>query len=241
MSGVSVSALGRTRNHWFHGRCARSGGPAGVCHRKGPMSTVAPTARPEPGVLYEENLRASPRSWVWLAAAMAVTFFAIGPVIVPFTVLAWLINVARYSQSTVRVDADRVWVGRRSARLAALDLSTLGRASNTWPWRSFNARYLGANPIWTRDSVGMRGVDGGRTYWVSVGTNHRERLVAVLERAIPAARARAESAASAYAGMSLPPPAWHDDPWHPGMQLRWWDGTQWTTYTAPRPDGSAPS
>ena len=153
------------------------------------MSTTTPTVGPEPGVLYAERLSASPRSWVWLLVAAGVTFFAIGPVIVPLTLVAWLINVARYANSSVRIDADRVWVGKRSARLAALDLSTLGRASNTWPWRSFNARYLGANPIWTRDSVGIRGVDGGQTYWVSVGTNRRDELVAVLERAIGDARA----------------------------------------------------
>lgn len=212
-----------------------------MCHRTDPMSATAPTAGPEPGLLYEERLSASARSWVWLLVAAVVTFVAIAPAIVLLTFVAWLINVARYSQTVVRVDADRVWVGRRSARLAAFDLSTLGRASNTWPWRSFNPRYLGANPIWTRDSVGIRGIDGGRVYWLSVGTNHREELVAVLERAIHAARARVESAAQAYAGLNLPPPGWHDDPWHPGVQLRWWDGTQWTSYTTPRPDRSSPS
>jgi uncharacterized protein DUF2510 len=200
------------------------------------MSTTTPTVGPEPGVLYAERLSATPRSWVWLLVAAGVTFFAIGPVIVPLTLVAWLINVARYANSSVRIDADRVWVGKRSTRLAALDLSTLGRASNTWPWRSFNARYLGANPIWTRDSVGIRGVDGGEMYWVSVGTNRRDELVAVLERAIVDARTRAESAANAYAGMRLPPPGWHDDPWQPGTQLRWWDGTQWTSYTTVRPN-----
>jgi hypothetical protein len=170
-----------------------------------------------------------------------VTFVAIGPVVVPITVGAWLVNVARYANSVVRIDADRVWLGKRSVRLFALDLSTLGRASNTWPWRAFNVRYLGANPIWTRDSVGIRGVDGGLTFWVSVGTNRRDELVSVLERAIPVARTRAASAATAYAGMPLPPPGWHDDPWQPGTQLRWWDGSQWSVYTVPRPDGSRPA
>ena len=176
----------------------RRGGAAS--RGRAPMSTPRRPLGPEPGVLYVERLSASPRSWVWLLVAAGVTFFAIGPVIVPLTLVAWLINVARYANSSVRIDADRVWVGKRSARLAALDLSTLGRASNTWPWRSFNARYLGANPIWTRDSVGIRGVDGGQTYWVSVGTNRRDELVAVLVQAIGEARARAESAANAYAG-----------------------------------------
>jgi hypothetical protein len=202
------------------------------------MSATTSAAGPQPGVLYEESLSASPRSWLWLAVAAAVTFFAIAPVVVPITVVAWLVNVARYSRTVVRIDADRVWVGRRSARLATLELSTLGRASNTWPWRAFNVRYLGGNPIWTHDSVGLRGVDGGQTYWLSVGTNRRSELVSVLAQTIPAAKARAQSAASAYAGMKLPPPGWHDDPWQPGTRLRWWDGGQWTTYTAARPDGS---
>ena len=197
------------------------------------LSTTAES--PDGGVLYEERLAATARSWRWLVAASVITFVVLAPVVVVITVGAWIVNVVRYSRTTIRIDSDRVWVGRRNVRLAALDLSTLGRASNTWPWRSFNARYLGGNPIWTRDSVGIRGVDAGQTYWVSVGTNHRGELVATLERAVTDAKARATRAASAYAGMPLPPPGWHDDPWAPGTGLRWWDGNQWTGYTATRP------
>jgi hypothetical protein len=219
---------------------AGAGGAAGgAVGRHGPAGAADRNPGLHGGILYQERLSATPRSWVWLVVASAVTFIAIAPIIVPLTVVAWLVNVARYAHSLVGVDADRIWVGRRSVRLAALDLSTLGRASNTWPWRAFNQRYLGANPIWTRDSVGIRGVDGGLTYWVSLGTNHRDQLVAVLERAIPEAKARAEAAAAAYAGLPLPPAGWHDDPWQPASRLRWWDGTQWTGYTAPRP-GAAP-
>src|SRR6478736_5337865 len=144
LSVASVSAPRRPGNHCLGRRRGRPPSPG-----RGPVSTTTPTVGPEPGVLYAERLSASPRSWIWLLVAAGVTFFAIGPVIVPLTLVAWLINVARYANSSVRIDADRVWVGKRSARLAVLDLSTLGRASNTWPWRTLSARYLGANPIWT--------------------------------------------------------------------------------------------
>jgi hypothetical protein len=149
---------------------------------------------------------------------------------------AWFVNVIRFARTRVRIDRERLTVGRRSVRLAALELSTLGRASNTWPWRIFNRRYLGANPIWTRDSVGIRGIDQGRPYWVAVGTNRREELVSVLDEAVTAAQARSKTAD----GRTLPPAAWHPDPWDPSGQLRWWDGEKWTGYTAPRHAGSPP-
>ncbi len=182
---------------------------------------------------FEERVGPSPRAWIWLPVIVVITALAISPVVVPLAVIAWFVNVLRYRGVVVRVDADYVWVNRRWARLAALDLDTLGRASNTWPWRSFNQRYLGANPIWTRDSVGVRGTDGGKRYWLSVGTNRRDELVRVLEKAVPAARERAASA-----GPAVTPPGWHPDPWR-RSPLRWWDGHQWTGYTWPPPGGGA--
>jgi hypothetical protein len=183
------------------------------------------------GLLYEERLRATPRSWLWCLTAVAITFLAIAPIIVPVTLVAWCINVGRYHRITIRIDDDYVWVGHRWARLATLDLATLGRAQNTWPWRSFNNRYLGANPIWTRDSVGLRGVDSGKKYWLSVGTNHRDELIGVLTHAIATARERVQYQPVHVAASTLPPPAWHPDPWDPVRQLRWWDGTRWTGHT----------
>ena len=183
-------------------------------------------------IRYEERIGPAPRAWLWLPVIVVVTALALAPIVVPLALLAWLVNVLRYRGAVVRLDDDYVWVNRRWARLAALDLATLGRASNTWPWRSFNPRYLGANPIWTRDSVGVRGVDGGRRYWLSVGTNHRDELVGALLAGIPAARHRA-----ATTGPALPPPGWHADPWHEAS-MRWWDGTQWSGYTWPPKPGT---
>src|SRR5262249_37413825 len=130
------------------------------------------------GLLYEERLGAGRHTWLWLVITVGITFFAAGPVVAPFALAAWIINLSRFRGSTLRVDHDYVWVGRRALRLSCFDTSTLGRASNTWPWRAFNRRYLGANPVWTKDSVGVRGVDGGKRCWLSVGTNRRDELVA---------------------------------------------------------------
>ena len=106
---------------------------------------------------------------------------------------------------------------------AALDLTTLGRAHNTWPWRPFTRAWLGGNPIWTSDSVGVRGWDE-RPYWVSVGTNRRDELVALLERAVPAAKERVRAAGGTPFAAAVTPPGWHPDPWDPVGGLRWWDG-----------------
>jgi hypothetical protein len=184
-------------------------------------------------LLYEERIGPAPRAWAWLPVIVVITALALAPIVVPLALAAWFLNVLRYRGAVVRVDDDYVWVNRRWARLAALDPATLGRASNTWPWRSFSPRYLGANPIWTQDSVGLRGVDGGKRYWVSVGTNHREDLVRVLRAAIPAARDRAATMPP-----GLPPPGWNADPWQQS-RLRWWDGRQWTGYTWPPAPGSS--
>jgi hypothetical protein len=194
-----------------------------------------------PPVLYEERLGPRGRSWWWLAVICVVTFFTLGLFFVPVAVLAWFVNVGRFASTRIRVDSERMWVGRRWVHLTALDLGAVDRATNPRPWRVFSRRYLGGNPIWTRDSVGIRGTEGGRAYWVAVGTNRRDELLAVLRDAATAAHERKARASAAYAGLVLPPPGWFDDPWDPA-RVRWWDGAQWSGYATDRarPPGVMP-
>lgn len=199
--------------------------------RSVPYDPVA-VVRPPVGAHYTERLRPTGRGWLWLPVILAITGLAIAPIIVPVALAAWLVNLVRFWRVVVTVDDHTIRVGRRSAPLGALDLTTLGRAQNTWPWRVFSRRWLGANPIWTRDSVGIRGFYEGRPLWVSVGTDHRETLVAALVDHIPSAREHLPRRTPVAGG-------WHADPWDP-TRLRWWDGTRWTGWTWPPqvPDGS---
>ncbi|MFM8304043.1 MAG: DUF2510 domain-containing protein [Actinomycetota bacterium] len=197
-----------------------------------------------PETLFEEPLRPQGRAWWWLLVICLVVAFTLGLVVVPIAVAAWFVNVGRFARTRLRVDAERIWVGRRSVRLLALDLDTIGRATNPRPWRVFSPRYLGANPVWTRDSVGIHGREGTRKCWVAVGTNRRDEFLATLVAAATAARARREAAVLAYGDGPLPAPGWYDDPEHLD-RIRWWDGTMWTGYSADRvtpgpPDGSTP-
>lgn len=191
--------------------------------------------------LFFEKLGMPRRAWGLFFLAIVVTVLAIHPVFVPLVAISWGISVWRFARSQVRIDPDTITVGKRSAALAGLDLSTLGRARNPLPWRYFSPRYLGANPIWSSDSIRVRGRDlGGQLVLVDVGTNRRDHLVAVLTDAVPAARARAVQGAGV-AGLPVwpvapvgPPPAWYDDPWAPGFGWRYWDGWRWTAFVAPR-------
>ena len=194
----------------------------------------------QPPVLYEERLRPRGRAWWWLLVICVISLFTLGLIVVPIALVAWFINVGRFSRTRIRVDTERIWVGSRSVRLTALDLDAVGRATNPRPWRVFSPRYLGGNPVWTRDSIGIKGVDGTKKCWVSVGTNRREELLETLRDAAAAAQARREAAAAAYAGQPLPRPGWYADPWD-ATRIRWWDGGEWTGYAAAaRADGSPP-
>lgn len=179
---------------------------------------------------FHERLGAPRQAWLLFGLALLVGVVAIHPLTVPLIVLSWLYAVVRHARTEVRVDADAIRVGKRTAAVGWLDPMTLGRARNPWPWRPFTRTYLGANPIWTSDSVRVLGRDPrGRKVIVAVGTSRRDELVAVLEWAMAGARARA----GALAGTSLPVAGWYDDPWAPGASWRWWDGFRWTAYAAP--------
>lgn len=184
-----------------------------------------------PPVLYEERLGPRGRAWWWLLVICVITLFTLGLVIVPIALGAWLVNVGRFTRTRIKVDTERIWVGGRSLRLTALDLDDVGRATNPRPWRVFSPRYLGGNPIWTRDSIGVKGREGPKKCWVSVGTNRRDELLETLRAAAADARVRREAAAAAYAGRPLPRPGWYPDPWDPS-RTRWWDGEMWSGYAA---------
>ncbi len=192
-----------------------------------------PVDRNAPGALYVERLGIQRRGWGLFAFALTVTALAIHPVLVPFVAFAWCAAVVRFSNTHIRIEPDRICVGRRSLPLAALDLSTLGRGRNPWPWRHLSHRFLVASPVWTRDSVGVRGRLDGRKVFVSVGTNHREELIEVLTTAVEAAKSFGPWGPPHL----VPLPGWYADPWFNGG-MRWWDGRAWTGFVA-RPKGSS--
>ena len=196
-----------------------------------PSHWPAPTApiSTAPTVRFEERLRVRGRQWLWLLAIVVVSALAGAIVLVPFAVVAWLYALIRFGFTRVRIDDQNIWVGAKSAPLAGLDLASLGRASNSWPWAVFSDHWLGANPIWTRDSVGLRGRDEkGKSLRVSIGTNRREELVEALSSGVRTAQA------GYWAAVVTVPPGWYDDPWNPIEQLRWFDGQAWTGSVHPR-------
>jgi hypothetical protein len=180
-----------------------------------------------PGALFVERLRTTPRAWALFAFAVAVAFLAVSPLLVPFVVVAWFVNVARFRRVVVRVYPDRFTVGRKSVPLSCLDLASARQARNPWPWRHLSPRYLGANPVWTDDSLALRGRLDGRAVVVAVGTNRRAELLAALTRAREASR----SAGPWGPPVVAPRAGWYADPWMDGV-LRWWDGHRWTSYVA---------
>ena len=167
-----------------------------------------------------------------LLLSLVLTVLIVHPLFVVVTAGAWLFNALYYQGVEVRVDDQLVWVGAKSAPLAALDLSTFDRASNTWPWKTLSKDWLGANPIWTRDSLSLRGEVDGRRVRLNVGTDHRDELVAALTHGVH--RARTHQQMGPFERPGAPPPGWYVDPWSPVSGIRWWDGVQWTAHVAMR-------
>jgi hypothetical protein len=182
--------------------------------------------------MYRERLTMNGRAWGLLVLSLVLTVLIVHPLFAVVTAGAWLFNALYYQGVEVRIDDELVWVGAKSVPLAALDLSTFDRASNTWPWKTLSQDWLGANPIWTRDSLSVRGEVGGRRVRLNVGTDHRDELVAALTHGVQRAHTRFEAMDAPRAG--VPTPAWYVDPWNPVAGLRWWDGAQWTPYVASR-------
>ncbi len=185
------------------------------------------------GPTYEEKLRLRGRQWGWFVAITFVTVLGGGVVLVPFVLLAWFYAVIRFFASTIKLQDGRLHVGAKSTPLGGLDLSTVGRAKNNWPWAIFSDQWLGAVPVWTKDSIGLTGIDDhGNKVRVALGTNRRDELLAALTAGVTQAR-------GGVSGTVLPPPVqvppgWYDDPWNPVGQLRWFDGRAWTGYTHQR-------
>jgi hypothetical protein len=147
---------------------------------------------------YREPLKMRRSVWRLIIFSLVATWFTVGFFYTIALVLIWVIQSARFSKRYVEIDEYWVRVGRKRLPLKALDPSTLGRASNPWPWRQWSKRWVQCDPVWSSDSVGMRGTIDGKTVWLGVGTEQRDELVAALLAAIDDAK-RAE-------GLPLRPP-----------------------------------
>ena len=157
------------------------------------------------------------KAWGLFALALVTTTVAVHPYATVMVVLSWGYSVVRFSRTAVRIDPWWLTVGGRSAPLVGLDLRTIGRARNPWPWKVFSKRYLGANPIWTADSVRIvgRGADG-EPVLVAVGTNRRDEFLAALHDAV--ARAYGAAAPSPFTDPQAGVP-------QPGIAGGAWDGS----------------
>lgn len=81
----------------------------------------------------------------------------------------------------VRVDATRLWVGKRSVPLAALDLDTLRFEAGFEIYAVFARGHLLSNPMWLPDTVAIDGHSAEKgPVRVVVRTARRDELVAVL-------------------------------------------------------------
>jgi hypothetical protein len=140
-------------------------------------------------VRYRESLRMPRSSWKLLAFSVLITVFVIGWPYLFVLAALWGYQVARTNSLELIIDEQWVRLRKRRIPLKALDPETLGRASNPWPWRRWSSRWVQFDPIWTADSVGMRGSWNGKRVWLGVGTNQREAFVEALLAAVYEAKA----------------------------------------------------
>jgi hypothetical protein len=153
---------------------------------------------------YRESLRMPKRTWRLVAFSAVVTVLVIGPAYLVVLGLLWGFQAARTNSLELVIDEQWVRLRHRRIPLKALDPNTLGRASNPWPWRRWSTRWVQFDPIWTSDSVGMRGSWEGKKIWLGVGTNQRDAFVDALLAAIAAAKAA--EGLPLRPPMRLPPP-----------------------------------
>ena len=197
---------------------------------------------------YYEHLSIRPRQLWWMLGVGAAVSIAGSILLLPVMVVAWTYSLLRFSRSDIRIDDHFVAVGTKKMPLSWFDPSTIGQPRNVWPWFWFSSRRLTCVPFWTKTGVGLKGKNSrGERVYLSLGTNHRDELIAALLTGI--ARARSAPAAgqtTAWASAwgtaaTSAQPGWFADPWDPVRTVRWFDGRSWTGWTAPRPNRAQPS
>jgi Protein of unknown function (DUF3093) len=139
-------------------------------------------------VRYRESLRMPRSAWKLVVLSVVITVLTIGVPYLVVLAIMWGLQVARTNSLELIIDEQWVRLRKRRIPLKALDPLTLGRASNPWPWRHWSSRWVQFDPIWTADSVGMRGSWNGRRVWLGIGTNQRDAFVAELLAAINEAK-----------------------------------------------------
>jgi Protein of unknown function (DUF2510) len=205
---------------------------------------------------YYEHLSIRPRQLWWMLAVGVAVVIAGSIFLLPVMVVAWSYSLLRFSRSDIRIDDHFVSVGTKKMPLSWFDPSTIGQPRNVWPWFWFSSRRLTCVPFWTKTGVGLKGKNNrGERVYLSLGTNHRDELIAALLTGISRARSAPAAGQSAAWGstygsawgsapgtqVATSQPGWFADPWDPVRTVRWFDGRSWTGWTAPQPNRSQPS
>jgi Protein of unknown function (DUF2510) len=188
-------------------------------------------------VRFVENLTPRPKQLWWLAAIIVISVLGGAAYAVPFVVVAFCYSLLRFHATYVQIDSHNLAIGKRIVPLLSLDPASLGNPRNTWPWMWFSKRRITAVPVWTKGSIGIQGRNtAGKLVIISIGTNHKEELIAALTGAIAEARravmAQPTNHASAIAAQ---PAGWFPDPWDPIRSIRYFDGNGWTGWILPAP------